>query len=115
MAENEVTQKRSAVKSKPGGYDHNEEHTRVYSAMGTAAKNTPIDRAWARLHDRGHYAGPAIGEAFPIDENTEGQHFLYAHARHDTRPSNINRTVKFHFGPQVLEESGLDDEVEQPK
>lgn len=113
MAETTTTQtqkepKQQPKKDKPGSYDHTDQHTAIYSMHGINASDNEIDRAWARLHDQGHYAGPAMSQPFTRDDGqTEVQHFLYAHATRDTSPDNVNKKVKFHFGPQVLEESGL--------
>lgn len=93
---------------KPGTYDHTEEHTRVYSHLDITSNDTEIDRAWARLYDRGYNAGPAMSEPHTnLDGTQELQYFLYARATRDLSESNVNKTVVFHFGTTEISESGL--------
>lgn len=105
----EASKPEKKKKDKPGSYDHTDEHSAVYSANGVFADDTPIDRAWARLHDQGYFAGPAVSKVFNYNKDTEMQYFQYAYAVRDLRDSNVNQTVVFHFGAPVhqISESGL--------
>ena len=104
----EITKKINVVKKEPGTYDHTESHTAVYSLMNVGAADTPIDRAWARLHDRNWDAGPAVSKPF-IQNGVEIQYFLYAKATRELKESNVNNTVDFSFGGGIfhMDESGL--------
>ena len=90
-----------------GTYDHTEEHTTIYEHLGVKASDSPIDRAWARLYDRGMNPGPAVAEPFQISETLLSQYFQYAQAFLDTSDANVNKTVDFKFGLQIVSESGL--------
>lgn len=104
------TPKPTTLRTEPGSYDHNDTHNFHYSKNGVSSHDNEIDRAWARLHDKGVYAGPAMSEPFtsPDNPDIEMQHFLYAHASRDTRDTNVNKHVVFTFGPHDKHiESGL--------
>jgi hypothetical protein len=97
-------------KKQPGTYDHDEIHTKVYSYLGVSAVDNEIDRAWARLYDKGINAGPALKAAEQWDDGYVRQFFQYAYAVLDLNEDNTNKTVVFRFGPLKSEEyteSGL--------
>lgn len=98
---------KKAEKKQPGTYDHTLEHSNVYSMHGVKAVDNEIDRAWARLFDRGMNAGPAISPASQ-DGGFERQYFQYAIASRDLGEDNVNKTVLFQFSPSLAyTESGL--------
>ena len=95
-------------KKEPGTYDHTDEHTKVFAAMGIDAKDGPIERAWARLEDAGHNIGPAMTGEIDVERGMSIQYFMYAKARLDNNVSNVNQTVTFTTGSgKTMRESGL--------
>lgn len=101
------------AKREPGpGYVHTDEHADEYGRLGVDSEDHDIGRAWARLYDAGHNAGPAVGKPYIAANGKERQLFQYAWAERDTSPENINHMVAFHFGGVAkLHESGLGHEV----
>jgi hypothetical protein len=100
---------KKAPKKDPGTYDHTDEHTRVYGAMGIEATDSPIDRAWARLEDKHINIGPAMTDAIEKSEGVFVQYFMYAKAMFNKTTQNVNHTVMFKTGGtgQVHQESGI--------
>jgi hypothetical protein len=121
MAEQTVSQRVEAlskrVKREPGpGYVHTDEHVDEYGRLGVISEDHDIGRAWARLYDAGHNAGPAVGKPYTAADGKERQLFQYAWAERDPDPKNINHMVTFHFGGiYKFTESGLGHEVKKPE
>ena len=90
-------------------YAHTDKHTTVHSRLGHNADDTPMARAWSRLHDQQKRLGPALDDAYIDDEeNEEVQHFAYGYGIRSLAESNVNKTVRFYDARGfIAEESGL--------
>lgn len=107
-------QQQKAKREPKPGYSHLDHHVEEYERLGIDSEDTDIGRAWARLYDAGHNAGPAVSKAYMAHDGRERQLFQYAWAERDTGAGNINHTVVFHFGGHVvLSESGLGHELKR--